>query len=64
VARYLRRLHRRGDPKKSWLTFLQNHRETIVALAGSVSCRPKPIRRVTTRFATHPCKGRPSDSRS
>ena len=22
----------RGDPKKSWLTFLQNHREAIVAL--------------------------------
>jgi putative transposase len=32
VARYLRRLHRRGDPKKSWLTFLKNHREVIVAL--------------------------------
>ena len=32
VARYLRRLNRRGDPKKSWLTFLQNHREAIVAL--------------------------------
>ena len=32
VARYLRRLHRRGDPSKSWLTFLQNHREAIVAL--------------------------------
>jgi Integrase core domain. len=32
VARYLRRLHRRGDPKKSWPTFLKNHREVIVAL--------------------------------
>lgn len=32
VARYLRRVHRRGDPGKSWLTFLQNHREAIVAL--------------------------------
>jgi transposase InsO family protein len=25
-------VRRRGDPKKSWLTFLQNHREAIVAL--------------------------------
>jgi putative transposase len=32
VARYLRRLHRRGDPKRSWLTFPKNHREVIVAL--------------------------------
>ncbi len=32
VARYLRRLERRGDPKRSWLTFLDNHREVIVAL--------------------------------
>jgi transposase InsO family protein len=32
VARYLRRLQRRGDPKRSWLTFLENHREVIVAL--------------------------------
>ena len=32
VARYLRRVHRRGDAGKSWLTFLQNHREVIVAL--------------------------------
>jgi len=32
VARYLRRLRRRGDPGKRWLTFLQNHREVIVAL--------------------------------
>jgi hypothetical protein len=31
VARYLRRMRRRGDPAKSWLTFLQNHRELIVA---------------------------------
>jgi putative transposase len=31
VARYLRRLHRRGDPGKRWLAFLQNHREVIVA---------------------------------
>jgi hypothetical protein len=27
VARYLRRMQRRGDPAKSWLTFLRNHRE-------------------------------------
>lgn len=31
VARYLRRLRRRGDSGKKWLTFLQNHREVIVA---------------------------------
>jgi putative transposase len=32
VARYLRRVHRRGDPKRTWLTFLHNHREFITAL--------------------------------
>jgi len=32
VARYLARLQRRGDPGKSWLSFLQNHCEMIVAL--------------------------------
>jgi putative transposase len=32
VARYLRRLRRRGDPKGNWLAFLRNHREAIVAL--------------------------------
>lgn len=32
VARYLRRVRRRGDPGKNWLTFLENHREVIVAL--------------------------------
>ncbi len=32
VARYLRRLHRRGDPAKRWLAFLRNHREALVAL--------------------------------
>jgi putative transposase len=31
VARYLRRIQRRGDPGKQWLAFLQNHREVIVA---------------------------------
>jgi transposase InsO family protein len=31
VARYLRRIGRRGDPAKRWLSFLQNHREVIVA---------------------------------
>ena len=30
VARYLRRVGRRGDPYKRWLTFLQNHHEAIV----------------------------------
>jgi hypothetical protein len=32
VARHLRRVRRRGDPAKNWLTFLENHREVIVAL--------------------------------
>jgi len=31
VARYLRRVRRRGDPGKLWLAFLQNHREVTVA---------------------------------
>ena len=31
VARYLRRVGRRGDPGKQWRAFLQNHREVIVA---------------------------------
>jgi hypothetical protein len=31
VARYLRRIGRRGDPGKRWLAFLQNRREVIVA---------------------------------
>jgi len=31
VARYLPRMRRRGDPSKSWLRFLQNHREVITA---------------------------------
>ena len=32
VARYLRRIQRRGDPAKKWLAFLHNHREAIVAI--------------------------------
>jgi transposase InsO family protein len=32
VARYLRRLRRRGDPANRWLAFLANHREVIVGL--------------------------------
>jgi putative transposase len=31
VARYLRRMRRRGDPARNWLTFLRNHREVISA---------------------------------
>ena len=31
IARYLRRIQRRGDPGKKWLAFLRNHREAIVA---------------------------------
>jgi len=32
VARYLRRVTRRGDPGQKWLAFLRNHREAIAAL--------------------------------
>ena len=32
VARYLRRVQRRGDPARRWLAFLRNHREAMVAL--------------------------------
>jgi transposase InsO family protein len=32
ISRYLKRMQRRGDPGKNWLTFLRNHREMIVAL--------------------------------
>src|SRR5215472_8137183 len=32
VARYLRRIRRRGDPQRRWLAFLQNHREIIAAM--------------------------------
>ena len=32
VARYLRRIIRRGDPAQKWRAFLQNHREVIAAL--------------------------------
>jgi len=31
VARYLRRIRRRGNSGQRWLTFLKNHREVIVA---------------------------------
>ena len=31
VARYLRQIRRRGDPGNSWLAFLENHHEVIVA---------------------------------
>jgi transposase InsO family protein len=31
VARYLRRVRRRGDPDQRWRTFLHNHREAITA---------------------------------
>jgi hypothetical protein len=31
VARYLRRIRRRGDAATQWLAFLRNHREVIVA---------------------------------
>ena len=31
VARYLRRIRRRGDPADEWRAFLRNHREVLVA---------------------------------
>ena len=31
VARYLRRVRRRGDSGKRWLAFLRNHRQVIIA---------------------------------
>jgi putative transposase len=31
VARYLRRMRRRGNSGKQWLTFLRNHREVTIA---------------------------------
>jgi len=31
VARYLRRVPRRGDPASRWSAFLANHREAIVS---------------------------------
>ena len=43
VARYLRRIHRRGDPKRNWLTFLNNHREVIVALGRVEDWRHCPV---------------------
>ena len=32
VARYMRRIRRRGDPGRQWLSFLQNHREVTAAV--------------------------------
>ena len=48
VARYLRLMRRRGNSRKQWLTFLQNHRQVTVASARSflnsqeehLVCRP------------------------
>ena len=31
MARYLRRVVRRGDPAQKWIAFRQNHREVIAA---------------------------------
>jgi len=36
VARYLRRIIRRGDPDQKWLACLRNHREVIAALDSSL----------------------------
>jgi len=43
VARYLRRIRRRGDPGKKWLAFLNNHREVIVAFDFLRAYRHFPI---------------------
>lgn len=40
VARYLRQVRRRGDPEKSWLAFLANHREVIAAFDLNVTRHP------------------------
>ena len=43
VARYLRRVGRRGDPAKRWRAFLQNHREVIALIATACDklvCQP------------------------
>jgi putative transposase len=37
VARYLRRVPRRGDPASRWSAFLANHREAIVAYFFTVA---------------------------
>ena len=34
VARYLRRIRRRGDPGKQWLAFLQNHRSSSPSISS------------------------------
>ena len=39
VARYLRRIVRRGDPNRKWEAFLQNHRE-VIAPWISLRCPP------------------------
>ncbi len=42
VARYLRKIRRRGDPSKRWLAFLQNHRERT----GSPNHCARPFRKL------------------
>ncbi len=47
VSRYLRTVRRRPGARQSWLTFLRNHREVIVALFhGGDSDLPRPVRLV------------------
>jgi hypothetical protein len=40
VARYLRRIRRRGDPATNWLAFLENRLEVIVAFDFSTVSDP------------------------
>ena len=60
VARYLRRILRRGDPAKKWLAFLHNHREAIVAIdlftVPTATFRVSPS--VTGRLPFHSACGR------
>jgi hypothetical protein len=59
VARYLRRVPRRGDPASRWSAFLANHREAIVAcdfftVPTLTSCSPasSSSNTVAARFCT------------
>ena len=62
VARYLRRIRRRGDPGQRWLAFLQNHREVIVAfdfftvptLTFRITLLSRRGRSVTTKGVAQP----------
>jgi hypothetical protein len=50
VARYLRRILHRGEPKRKWLAFLQNHREVIA------SCRREILDHIIALNEQHLCR--------